>query len=245
MTELLLVGTSDAFGSGGRNQSAYLLREAGGAVLVDCGATTNGALAQHGVDRDEIDAVVVSHFHGDHFGGIPLLLSAAHYQDRRRRPLLIAGPPDVEARVRAVATALGHPIDESALGFALRFVELAPGAPQEIGPLRVRAFETRHAPESHPHGLSVEAGARRVVYSGDTGWFDGLAGHVAGADLFLCECTFPDPRMPHHLSLAELDARRDAFRCGRMVITHLGKEMRALDATAGFERADDGMRIVL
>ena len=71
MTELVFVGTSDAFGAGGRRQSAMVLRAPHGAVLVDCGATTCTGLSAVGIPRAEIDAIVISHFHADHFGGVP------------------------------------------------------------------------------------------------------------------------------------------------------------------------------
>ena len=103
MSEALFIGTSDAFGAGGRRQSATLLRAGNGAVLVDCGATTLTGLHDLGVDRDEIDAIIISHFHGDHFGGIPLLLLAALYEDERKHPLRIAGPVGIEKRVRQLA----------------------------------------------------------------------------------------------------------------------------------------------
>ena len=95
MTEVLFVGTSDAFGSGGRRQSAYLVRAPAGSVLLDCGTTTGTGLATLAVDRDEIDTIILSHFHADHFGGIPLFLLGALHQDRRRKPLRIDGPPQV------------------------------------------------------------------------------------------------------------------------------------------------------
>src|SRR4029450_9613562 len=106
VTHLTFVGTSDAFGAGGRRQSAILLRCASGGVLLDCGATTGSGLHQLGIAIDEIDLILVSHFHGDHFGGIPLLLLDALYDERRKRALRIAGPPGIDARVQRLAAAL-------------------------------------------------------------------------------------------------------------------------------------------
>ena len=235
-----MIGTSDAFGAGGRRQSAYLLRAPGGSVLLDCGGTTASGLTALGIERDEIDAILLTHFHADHFGGIPLLVLGAHYADRRSRPLCIAGPRGVEKRVLEVARALGHSLDEHHLGFALRFLEIPTGATREVGPVEARAFATFHSPESAPHGVVVRAGNRRVAYSGDTGWFDALPGEVNGADLFLCECTQVQPEFEYHLSLDELAERGRDFDCGRLVLTHLGAGMRALQDPRGFELADDG-----
>ncbi|HEX2486625.1 MAG TPA: MBL fold metallo-hydrolase [Myxococcota bacterium] len=245
MTEVVCIGTSDAFGAGGRRQSAYLLRAAAGGLLLDCGPTTASGLASLGIERGEIDAIAVSHYHGDHFGGIPSLLLAAEYGDGRRRPLHVAGPGAVEAHVRAAAAALGHPLEGRSFGFELHFHELRAGAPLRLAGFELEAFATHHVPESCPHGLSCRVDGRTLVFSGDTGWFDGLPGAVGDPDLFLCECTLDRHGYPYHLSLEELTANRRSLRAQRTVLTHLGPEMRARDRYEGFEAADDGLVLKL
>jgi ribonuclease BN (tRNA processing enzyme) len=245
MMEVLFVGTSDAFGSGGRRQSAYLVRAPSGAVLLDCGTTTGTGLATLAVEREEIDTIILSHFHADHFGGIPLFLLGALHQDSRRKPLVIAGPPDVEERVRQAAAALGHPLDGQDWSFSICFQELPAEAESEIGPVAARTFATRHAPDSHPRGIWIQAGTRSLVYSGDTGWFDELPSQVNGADLFICECTQVRKSYELHLSLEELANHEHEFDCGRHLLTHLGEEMRSLTDFGGFEVADDGLIVKL
>jgi len=243
VSEVIFVGTSDAFGAGGRRQSAIVLRTSSGTALLDCGATTGSGLNEMGIAIDEIDAILISHFHGDHFGGIPLLLLAALYEDRRRRPLVIAGPPAIEARVRDLASAMGHGLDGREWTFPIRFEELPAGSRREVGPVRVRSFETHHSPDAVPHGMVIDAGGARIAYSGDTGWFDALPEQVAGSDLFICECTYRRSGFEYHLSLEELVERRSLFDCGRMVITHLGEDMSGRRASCDFEAADDGLKI--
>ena len=74
---MTFAGSGDAFGSGGRFQACIHLCPAGppaeGAVLLDCGATSLPALRRCGLDPGAIGAVLVSHLHGDHFGGLPFL----------------------------------------------------------------------------------------------------------------------------------------------------------------------------
>ncbi len=245
MQEVVFIGTSDAFGAGGRRQSATLIRGERGAMLMDCGATTNTGLADLGIERDELATIVVSHFHGDHFGGIPLFLFGALYEDGRRAPLEIAGPPEVEARVRALASAMGHDLGNRDWTFPLRFTELRPGADFEIGPASISAFETRHQVEAHPHGYRVSLGGRTVVYSGDTGWFDALPRLAAGADLFICECTLHHECLDFHLNLDQLIEHRDEFDVGSLVLTHLGSEMAKQRGQCEIDTADDGLIVKL
>lgn len=245
MPEVVFVGTSDAFGAAGRRQTAILVRGREGTALLDCGPTTNTGLAALGISRDEIDAIVISHFHGDHFGGIPLLLLGARYEDQRTRPIRIAGPRGVEERVRELARAMSHPFDEEDWSFPIRFQELERGVENSVGPLTVRVFGTHHNRDVHPHALDVDVDERRIVFSGDTGWFDALPERVRGADLFICECNFYDREYEYHLNYQTLLARKDAFQVGRMVLTHLSEEMAPLRGRCEFETADDGMKIKL
>ena len=160
MTEVRFVGTSDAFGAGGRRQSAILLRSEEGSLLLDCGATTVTGLEDLALPRDELDAIVVSHFHGDHFGGIPQLLLACLYADRREHPLVVAGPAGVEDRVRRLARHLGYSLEDRDWSFPLEFRELFAGKTDGVGPARITTFATRHQPDVEPHGLVVETAGR-------------------------------------------------------------------------------------
>jgi ribonuclease BN (tRNA processing enzyme) len=243
MSDLVFIGTSDAFGSGGRRQSANFLRAPNGGVLIDCGMTTGTGMCELGIDRDEVDAILISHFHADHFGGIPALLLASLYEDERTKPLLVAGPPGIERWVQNLAAAMGYAIDDREFSFDLRFEVLHPGVDAEIGPVRVRSFESHHQPHTHPHGLIVQAGAQRIAYSGDTGWFDELPTLVAGADLFITECTNYTHSFEYHLSHEVLVAHKSAFDCGRIMLTHLGSQMAARRGQCEFETADDGLAI--
>ena len=245
MSEVVFVGTSDAFGAGGRRQSAILLRAPGGGVLLDCGATTTTGLAELGIERAEIASIVVSHFHGDHFAGIPGLLLAALYEDERKEALRIAGPPGVETRVRALADAMGYGLHEREWSFPILFEEVSARREVEVGPVRVAAFEVRHQLHTHPHGLVVSTGRERVAYSGDTGWFDELPRRVVGVDLFICECTYHGEGFGLHLSHARLRAHREEFECGRMLLTHLGRDMVERRDELDFETADDGLVLEL
>jgi ribonuclease BN (tRNA processing enzyme) len=92
--ELQVLGSGDAFGSGGRFQTCFLLRGAGDPVLIACGASSLIAIKRAGVDPSTLGWVLLSHLHVDHFGGVPFLILDGQFS-RRTRPLVIAGPPSV------------------------------------------------------------------------------------------------------------------------------------------------------
>ncbi len=91
---LQFLGSGDAFGSGGRfNTCFHLERARRGNVLIDCGASSMVAIRKMGIDPNAISAILVSHLHGDHFGGLPFFLLDAQLVSRRTAPLTLAGPP--------------------------------------------------------------------------------------------------------------------------------------------------------
>ena len=98
-TCVTFLGTGDAFSAGGRHMAAYLIESPEGSLLLDCGPTILASLNRHGLSAEPIDAVLLSHFHGDHFGGLPFLFLHYLYIEPRSRPLKIVGPPEVEDRV--------------------------------------------------------------------------------------------------------------------------------------------------
>ena len=245
MSEVVFIGTSDAFGAGGRRQSAVFARGERGGMLLDCGGTTNTGMAQLGIPRDEVDAILISHFHGDHFGGIPAFLYASLYIDARKHPLQIVGPPGIQARVNGLADAMGHPLGGREWSFPIEYREIHAGETLAAGPAEIDAFATQHQPEANPHGYRVRLGREQVAYSGDTGWFDGLPGHIAESDLFICECTLQHTHLDFHLSLDELREHRDDLDCGRLILTHLGEDMAHERGQIEIDTADDGMVVKL
>ncbi len=141
---LRVLGSGDAFGSGGRFQTCLHLSGPGGSLLVDCGASSLIALKRAGLDPGEVGCVVLSHLHGDHFGGVPFLALDGQFT-RRTRPLIVAGPPGVRARVEAAMEVLFPGSTRVVRRFPVEFRELVAGTPAAIGPTHVTAFPVCHA----------------------------------------------------------------------------------------------------
>ena len=213
-------------------------------MLLDCGASSLIAMKRAGLDPGAVGAVVLSHLHGDHFGGVPFLILDGQF-NRRTRPLLVAGPPGARARVEAAMEVLFPGSTGVTRRFAVEFVELAPRTATAVGPAVVTGLPVEHASGAPPYALRVQWGGRVVSYSGDTEWTESLVEAAAGADLFVCEAyTWQTPRR-FHLDFSTLAVHRERLGCRRLVLTHMGPEMLARRAEAGVECAEDGMVIPL
>jgi ribonuclease BN (tRNA processing enzyme) len=218
------VGSGDAFGSGGRLQAAILIESEGGNALLDCGATTLVGLKRGAIDPGTIDLILVSHLHGDHFGGIPFFVLDAQFS-RRVRPLTVAGPPGLSERLRQAMEVLFPGSSRAERNFETRVLELAEGAPAALGSLAVTPFGVPHGSGAPAYAYRISVGGRVVAYSGDTGWTEALSRAAEGSDLFICEAYFYEKRVPHHLDYRTLLAHRGEFATKRLVLTHMSGDM--------------------
>src|SRR5437762_5030575 len=137
--QVQFVGCGDAFGSGGRYNTCFHVTGERVNFLIDCGASSLPALKRLDVVRDDIDLILITHFHGDHFGGVPFLLLDAQFT-RRTRPLVIAGPEGIEARLVQVMEALFENSWKRQRRFELRTEALKPETTAWLGGVIVSLF---------------------------------------------------------------------------------------------------------
>lgn len=243
--ELTFLGSGDAFGSGGRYQACIFVRAPQTSFLLDCGASSLIAMKRFGIEPGAIDTIIVSHLHGDHFGGLPFFILDAQLVTRRTRPLIIAGPPGLAERTRQAQEVLFPGSSQTRQKFAIEYVELVPGQATPLGALTVTGFEVVHASGAPPLAPRVETAGKAIAYSGDTEWTDTLIAAAQDADLFICEAYFYDKTMKFHLDYATLRARRDSLGCRRLIVTHLSADLLARRAELDLEVADDGLTVVV
>jgi ribonuclease BN (tRNA processing enzyme) len=237
---LRVLGCGDAFGTGGRFHTCFFLDAPHAKLLIDCGASSLVAMHRFGVDPAAIDAVVVTHLHGDHFGGIPFLLLDAAFITRRSRPLVVAGPRGTAERLRQATEALYPGFWDGRRKFPLRFAELTDGRTARIGSASVRAVRVVHDSGAPAFAVRVACDGCVVAYSGDTAWTDQLVTVARGADLFLCEASSFAFAIPNHLTYQTLDAQRDRLDAARIVLTHAGADVLARRGKLALPLADDG-----
>ena len=243
--QIQFLGSGDAFGSGGRFQTCIAFSGGGQRVLVDCGASSLIALKRFGVAPNSVAAVLLTHLHGDHFGGLPFFLLDAQLNAKRTAPLVIGGPPGTPERLAAAMEALFPRSSQVQRAFEVRHVEWRPSAPVPCGPATVTAFPAVHASGAPPFSLRVELAGRTVAYSGDTEWTAALPGVCRDADLFVCECLMFDKAVKFHLDYGTLRAHAAELRPKRMVLTHMGPDVLAHRSELAWETAEDGKVIEL
>jgi ribonuclease BN (tRNA processing enzyme) len=238
---LEFVGSGDAFGSGGRFQTCFRLITLDAELLIDCGATSLTALKRRCVDPNTIGAVVLTHLHGDHFGGIPFLILDGQFR-RRERPLLIVGPPGTKERVEALMETLFPGSVGVPRRFETNFLELEDRTPTPVEGALVTSYAVEQ-PGTPACALRIECAGRTIVHSGDTAWSDDLFEVTRGADVFICEAYFFDKQVPYHLDHETLRRHRGRLDCKRIVLTHMGPDMLANQGQAAFDCAYDGMTV--
>ncbi len=231
---------------GGRFNTCFHLVGHGINALIDCGATSMVAMNKLGIDRDAIDLILISHFHADHIGGVPFFILEANYVRKRRRPLIIAGPPGLKARYGDVMELAFPGTRTMALNFPLTLIELEIGKPNPVGAVRVTPFHVMHDDRAGPClGFRIEAEGKVIAYSGDTAWTDTLIDLGREADLFVCESYTRDKPVATHMALALLERHLDQIRPKRLVLTHMSNDMLTRRAEVAFETAEDGLIVQL
>jgi len=212
---------------------------------MEAGPTVLCAMKRMGVAPADLDLILISHLHGDHFGGLPFLILEYLWESPPRKPLKIAGPGHLEQRTWRLFNTM-FPFssgDIERVRRNLEFVELEPERKVCFGQVEVDSIRVPHMKRDLCLALKVNIGGKTIAFSGDTGWVDDLISFAAGADLFLCECTYFDNPLGVHLSYPLLESKRRNFDVKRMMLTHIGREVLERSSQINMELAADGMRV--
>jgi len=241
---LQFIGSGDAFGSGGRFNTCLHVVADGGNWLIDCGASSLVAMKKLAIDRNAIDLILLTHFHPDHFAGVPFFILDAQLVAKRTRPLTVAGPPGLpQWHDRLLAATFPG---ERTLPFELAFREVEVGTRNQIRDLAVIPFHVRHDDNAGPClAYRIECEGKVICYSGDTEWTESLVDAARGADLFVCECYMFEKIARAHLSLSTLRDKLPQIGAKRVVLTHMSEDMLSHASEIEFETASDGKVISL
>jgi ribonuclease BN (tRNA processing enzyme) len=241
--KVTVVGSGDAFGTGGRSNTCFRVDSNVGTVLVDFGASALVSWNRLGMSTLDIGAVVISHLHGDHFGGLPFLLLESQFVSERRKPLILAGPPGLHTRLEMACEVLFPGMTGNRWSFPWHVLEITPGSTEKIAGFDVKTLEVRHPSGAPATGIRVSDGEKLFAYSGDTSWMANVPVIADGADLFMCECYAAEHPIPNHIDWSNLKLQLPNLKARQIAVTHLGRKALAHVAeiaAAGLAIAEDG-----
>lgn len=218
---LTIIGSGTAVPEAAHVCSGFLLQAAGSELLMDCGGGVVHSMARLGVAWTDIDYLLLTHFHNDHIGDVPLLFFAWKHGMRppRNRPLTVIGPRGTQKLLTDMAGTFGGHVSDPPFDVDVR--ELEPGAELRLDSgLVVRTVKTVHTDESI--GYRLEAGDASLCYPGDTGMSEEVAEFARDVDLLLLECAAADDeQMEIHVSPSEVAAMARIAAPRRLLVTHV------------------------
>ena len=162
--KVILLGTGDAFGSGGRGHSAVAVVHRGRTILLDCGASLLPAAEQVDLDLSGLVAVGLTHAHGDHIAGWPFLRLFYQYSHPRSEPLTLVGPPGVDRVLEQLATLLYPELDTQGPGYEVVFHPVSDGSVVAVEDAELRAVTVIHQRDHPAVGYRLSWGGRTVAF---------------------------------------------------------------------------------
>jgi ribonuclease BN (tRNA processing enzyme) len=235
--KLTVVGCAGTFPGPDSACSSYLLEQDGFRLLVDAGNGSTGVL-QKSIGLLDIDAVLISHLHGDHYLDLVTYTYARRYHpDGYPGSLPVHGPSDIREHI---AGAFGRPVDDL-LDAVYEFYPVSGPTRVGIGPFDIELGRVNHPIETY--GMRFTAGGRTLAYSADSGVSDDLVKLARQADVFLCEASYLEGEdNPPDIHLTGKQAAEHAGRAdvGRLLLTHLVPWGDASRTLAEAEQAYDG-----
>ena len=220
MLELSFLGSGNAFAIGGRYWSGFV---ANGRYVFEAPPTLLPHLKRLGIPLADIRAIFISHFHGDHFLGLPFLFLDHLYLTPRRDDLFIVGPPGIEAKSEGLADMAFPDLGHADAGYRRVYLEAQPGADQRLGDAGFRALRMRHAGEKlQCFGYKLRLDDKTVAYTGDTEMCDEILLLAEGSDVLVMDCSYCEGKGPEHLGLeGALEVRKRASPRTVIILTHM------------------------
>lgn len=241
---LKIVGSGDAFGTGGLQATCFYLETAHHKCLIDIGSGSLPTLKSLLINLKEIDHIFLTHFHGDHFGGLPNFLLDATFIHGREQALTIVGPKEVEKRVLELQEAMYGGTSSMDFGFPVNFIEYSEKQGLNLSKrLVVEAVPVIHSEPSNPHAVKISVDGRSIVYTGDTEWTDRLLSLTSDCDVLISECFGWEGPMKYHLSYQEIMTNIDLLGAKKILLTHLGPEAYKRQADMELTVLKPGMKI--
>lgn len=235
--KITVLGKSPSWQDAGGAGSGYLIEGGGVRVVLDFGNGVFAKLRQH-LDYVDVDAVVISHLHADHFLDLIPYSYALTYSPRQQ-PVPVAGfpgtddpahprlivPPGARDLFRRVVGAWGN---DDLIENAFDLKEYSAAEPERVGGLEFRFGEVPHFIQTFAVDVSSEDEDGRFTFGADCRPNDELVEFARGTDLLIVEATLPRPErtgIRGHLTPGEAGDHARRAEAGRCILTHISDEL--------------------
>ncbi len=219
MKECFILGSGNAFNIDGRGHTSFLLDHK---ILIDCGATTLLRIQEFQVDISPLKGILITHFHGDHFSGIPFLLIYFKYILNRTEPLFLIGPQGLKVKFQYLME-INYP--DIQFPFSIEFLELNKFDSINFEGYQIKSHPITHKTESI--GYQILDNKHSFAFSGDTILNNEVFELFKNIDVGILELSLW--QNPHqviaHVSLEELIQFRDQIKVKQLYLNHLTNEL--------------------
>lgn len=225
MIEIVFLGVGEAFDEAVPNTSIlirYMEGPSAVTLLLDCGFTVPSQFWREEPDKDRLNFIWISHFHGDHSLGIPALL-VRFWEEGRRKALTISGQKGIESFIWRCLD-LAYPGFQKKIEFPLRFLEVEPNRAQEAVGLTFRTAENAHS--QRDLGLRIDAGEKSFYYSGDGRPTSESMALAKGSRLIIHEAFHMETEIPGHGSVKGSIDMAKRCEASHLALVHIQREVR-------------------
>jgi ribonuclease BN (tRNA processing enzyme) len=180
-----------------------------------------------GVDPNDLKAVIISHHHGDHFYGLPMLMLWWKWKGRTK-PIRIIGPRDTEEITRTIASKTYPWLFD--LTYDIEWVVAEPGTSMAVDGIQIETFPMIHDDMlDNCLGFACEINGRRLGYTGDTTYCDSVEDLARWSEVLVAECASVDGQVPIHMNLRDdiPRVRKLMPASSQLILTHIDSAVAA------------------
>lgn len=255
---LHFIGTGNAFAEGGRFNASYWLTIFNNKpvhTLIDCGPTTLAGIKKFKLPFHQMNRIFLSHYHGDHFAGLPFLLLDRAYltplekEYDSNKKFQIVGPSELEERVKNLVKAT-YPSQVDTLLNLCEFFPIEPNSTLEYPEYTVQTVKADHSEQAIMYKFELP-NKTSFIYTGDNEMNLEQLPYFKNIKYLITECTTFESQNGNHTSYKFIINNLDEFHMlnvEKIILVHVGSEVyESIDSKLNSKviLAYDGMKISL
>lgn len=243
MVKLTFLGTANAFGHDGRLFSCYLLR-GHHTILIDAGPALFSALKGNDLSINDIDAIVLSHLHPDHYLGLPQIVLEDYYVIKRKTKIPVYGPEGTKEIINEITRVLYTKEVFNHVNDLFDFIEFKENETRELPGGKINTFTAQHSGNARMQVIYFEG--KTIGYTGDTAYVKESYNELLKSDIVITEASSSGFSIPEHMTLEQIQELDIPEKC-RVYLTHVGQSVvdKSTEIKHPIYLAEDNMTITV